>query len=98
MKEIQKFDISKVVGSCSKTFNEPIGAFASPGYPNNYPDSTECSWKIEADPSEVISLEFAKYDVEEHYDLIKIQSTVTGVTKDIGKPHINADLWLAGWI
>ena len=69
--------------------SEPIGAFASPGYPNNYPDNTECSWKIEADPSEVISLEFSKYDVEEHYDLIKIQSTVTGVTKDIGQSFMS---------
>ncbi|XP_038671702.1 mannan-binding lectin serine protease 1 isoform X2 [Scyliorhinus canicula] len=62
-------------------FTEKSGVISSPDYPNPYPKSTDCLYRIELEEGFTISLEFAEiFDLEDHpdvpcpYDYIKIKA------------------------
>ncbi|XP_035684202.1 uncharacterized protein LOC118421148 [Branchiostoma floridae] len=40
------------------------GNFTSPGFPNNYPNNTNMTWRIEADSDDVVHLKFVRFDLE----------------------------------
>lgn len=40
------------------------GTFMSSGFPNQYPDNTECSWYIYSSQSNAILLQFSKFELE----------------------------------
>ncbi|XP_071942939.1 cubilin-like isoform X2 [Antedon mediterranea] len=40
------------------------GYFTSPGYPNNYPSSTECAWTISAPAGQAIQIDFLSIDIQ----------------------------------
>ncbi|XP_015795561.2 cubilin-like, partial [Tetranychus urticae] len=49
---------------CGGTFTGFTGNFASPGYPNSYPLSTTCIWKIKASSGNRVSLTFLDFNFE----------------------------------
>ncbi|XP_075053119.1 discoidin, CUB and LCCL domain-containing protein 2 [Mixophyes fleayi] len=51
---------------CGYTFFGPeSGTFTSKSYPNTYPNSTVCEWKIQVKPGERIQLKFGDFDIED---------------------------------
>ncbi|XP_067898962.1 mannan-binding lectin serine protease 1 isoform X3 [Heterodontus francisci] len=67
---------------CSdNVFTEKSGVINSPDYPNSYPKSSDCLYRIELEEGFSISLEFADiFDLEDHpdvpcpYDYLKIKA------------------------
>ena len=84
---VEAVDLSKIKGSCKGDLNEPIGYFASPNYPSNYPDNAQCSWTIEAKDDEVIKFELINFDLERDYDYLKVESRPTGLTSFLDVQH-----------
>eukprot|EP00058_Branchiostoma_floridae_P020364 XP_002605854.1 hypothetical protein BRAFLDRAFT_90827 [Branchiostoma floridae] len=64
------------------------GSFTSPNYTNNYPDNSNCTYKISVTPPKVIRLTFTDFNTEEDYDFVYVYD---GDTVDpsqlIGKFH-----------
>ncbi|KAG8590729.1 hypothetical protein GDO81_006869 [Engystomops pustulosus] len=51
---------------CGYTYFGPeSGTFTSKNYPNTYPNSTVCEWKIQVKPGERILLKFGDFDIED---------------------------------
>ncbi|CAN2390042.1 CUB and LCCL [Pristimantis euphronides] len=51
---------------CGYTFLGPeSGTFTSKNYPNTYPNSTVCEWKIQVKPGDRILLKFGDFDIED---------------------------------
>ncbi|XP_059507155.1 mannan-binding lectin serine protease 1 [Stegostoma tigrinum] len=64
-------------------FTEKSGTISSPDYPNSYPKSSDCLYRIELEEGFTISLEFADiFDLEDHpdvpcpYDYLKIKAGI----------------------
>ena len=53
------------LSSCGGDLASEEGRFASPGYPNNYPDMAECIWKIGGSPGNKVRVMFLWYDIVE---------------------------------
>ena len=51
--------------ACGGDLVSEEGRFASPGYPNNYPDMAECIWKIGGAPGNKVRVTFLWYDIVE---------------------------------
>ena len=49
-----------------------FGSFASPKYPNNYPDNERCTWGITVPSGYRIKVVFNEFDTESSYDSLKI--------------------------
>ncbi|XP_053208270.1 cubilin-like [Panonychus citri] len=55
---------SQYVDSCSYELNSWEGTISSPEYPNDYPPSRTCVWKINLAPGNLISLKFHSFDIQ----------------------------------
>ncbi|XP_072174323.1 cubilin-like [Diadema setosum] len=55
---------------CGGTLLGNTGAFSSPNYPNNYPDSRDCTWVISATEGQQIKLNFTDFELEPSTDCI----------------------------
>ena len=53
------------LSSCGGDLSSEEGRFASPGYPNNYPDMAECIWKIGGSPGNKVRVMLLWYDIVE---------------------------------
>ncbi|CAH1274042.1 BMP1 [Branchiostoma lanceolatum] len=55
-----------VVSSCGNltVFNSDSGSFTSPGWPDPYPLSTNCTWQINVDPGKFVLIRFVEFDLE----------------------------------
>ncbi|NXG41986.1 CUBN protein, partial [Psilopogon haemacephalus] len=51
--------------SCGGSFHAERGAFSSPAYPQPYPPSTECVWRILSSPGNRLQLSFTEFQMEE---------------------------------
>ncbi|XP_028815099.1 cubilin [Denticeps clupeoides] len=49
---------------CSEVFTTPTGELTSPNYPNNYPNSRECIYRIVMELNKQIMLNFTDFDLE----------------------------------
>lgn len=72
-----KLEWSEVDGDCGGSFtNVDHGTISSPGFPNPYPTSKDCKWKIQVSFSKRIQLNFATLQIgnhdECHYDWLKV--------------------------
>ncbi|XP_053208504.1 cubilin-like [Panonychus citri] len=61
---IFKLEYLRNLNNCSFVFNSWEGTFNSPGYPNDYPPSRTCVWKINLAQGNLISLKFHSFDVK----------------------------------
>ncbi|NXI02302.1 AGRG6 protein, partial [Pachycephala philippinensis] len=50
---------------CRTVLTDPSGAFTSPCYPSDYPNSQACKWIIRAPHGFIIQLTFIDFDIEE---------------------------------
>ncbi|KAI8767433.1 mucin-like protein, partial [Biomphalaria glabrata] len=55
---------STTTADCGGQLTSSYGIIKSPGYPNNYPNSSECRWIITANVGQVIDLRFHRVDLE----------------------------------
>ncbi|BHF77942.1 Bone morphoproteintic protein 1 [Sparganum proliferum] len=53
---------------CRKYFKAEKGTIMSPGYPNPYPPSSECTWNIEVPDGDTVTLTFHSFELESHED------------------------------
>uniref|UniRef100_A0A8C4LQK8 Adhesion G-protein coupled receptor G6 n=1 Tax=Equus asinus TaxID=9793 RepID=A0A8C4LQK8_EQUAS len=51
--------------SCRLILSNPSGAFTSPCYPNDYPNSQACMWTLRAPTGYIIQITFNDFDIEE---------------------------------
>ncbi|XP_053208268.1 cubilin-like [Panonychus citri] len=61
---IFKFTHFRDLDNCSSELNSWEGTFSSPGYPNDYPPSRTCVWKINLAPGNFIFLKFHSFDIQ----------------------------------
>ncbi|KAM4028087.1 cubilin isoform 1-T1 [Anomaloglossus baeobatrachus] len=55
---------SASMSACGGTLHMENGAFNSPGYPDNYPASTECVWDIRSSPGNRLMLSFMSFSLQ----------------------------------
>lgn len=67
---------SNCLSGCSAHLTRPTGEISTPGYPNAYPDSTVCEWKIQVDFNQSVELHIEKFYFEKsvncEYDSLKV--------------------------
>ncbi|XP_069815839.1 cubilin [Dendropsophus ebraccatus] len=56
---------SASLSACGGTLHMENGEFSSPGYPNNYPENTECVWTILSSPGNRLLLSFMTFSLQE---------------------------------
>ncbi|NWR74432.1 CUBN protein, partial [Centropus unirufus] len=52
---------------CGGDFTAPVGTFTSPNYPNLYPHSRVCEWRITVEEGRRVTLTFNDMKTEEHW-------------------------------
>ncbi|XP_071498643.1 extracellular serine proteinase-like [Diadema antillarum] len=61
---------------CGHVFTEATGQFTSPNYPGNYDNNEDCSFTIQAEAGETVTLSFSVFNVESHsscgYDAVQV--------------------------
>ncbi|BHF77938.1 Bone morphoproteintic protein 1 [Sparganum proliferum] len=61
---------------CRKHLKAGEGEIVSPGYPERYPPSSECTWNIEVPVGNIVNLTFHSFEVESHencsYDYLAV--------------------------
>ncbi|KTF87440.1 hypothetical protein cypCar_00025640 [Cyprinus carpio] len=60
------FKATYYFSECGGSQSGEGGAISSPGYPNNYPGPSRCTWLLEAPVGHTIILTFTYFEVEEH--------------------------------
>lgn len=68
--EIGKFSLCPIYllltgPECSQNYTAPTGVIKSPGFPEKYPNSLECTYIIFAPKMSEIILEFESFDLEQ---------------------------------
>ncbi|XP_066506067.1 deleted in malignant brain tumors 1 protein-like [Hoplias malabaricus] len=81
--------IGGVFGSCGGSYTQESGRFASPQYPSNYPDFSNCGWRISSPGTKNIRLTFIFVDVEESddcpFDAIRVYDGPSTSSNLLGK-------------
>ncbi|XP_072119061.1 low-density lipoprotein receptor-related protein 12 isoform X1 [Mobula birostris] len=60
----QVSDISTACGDVPVQLRAPNGIITSPGWPFNYPTGTNCSWYIQGNREEIITISFQEFDIQ----------------------------------
>ncbi|XP_056125886.1 CUB and sushi domain-containing protein 3 isoform X4 [Rhinichthys klamathensis goyatoka] len=61
------------IAECGGSFKgESSGRILSPGYPFPYDNNLRCTWSIEVDPGNTVSLQFLAFDTEASHDILKV--------------------------
>ncbi|XP_035665217.1 uncharacterized protein LOC118408507 [Branchiostoma floridae] len=60
------------LSACDLSLTADSGSFTSPNYTNNYPDNSNCTYKISVTPPKVVRLTFADFNTEEDYDFVYV--------------------------
>ena len=81
------FDINSLSGTCGGILDAKSGHVASPGWPENYPGNSDCTWSIMAEIDEIVELLFLVYDVEDSYDYVDVVETASGLTYYVQPEH-----------
>lgn len=75
---------------CGETFNSPVGSFTSPNYPDYYPNSRDCIFKIIVQINMQIMLNFTNFELEGsppscNFDFVEIRDGGYETSPFIGK-------------
>ena len=78
--------------TCNVHLSKGPGELASPSWPENYPPSIRCSWRLTAPPGQRVHLHVTAFDLEEHalghcndhYDHVRILDGGTVTSTKIG--------------
>jgi hypothetical protein len=49
------------------------GVITSPRHPHNYPNNTDCLWRIRVHKEKVLSITITSLDIEEGYDFLEVK-------------------------
>ncbi|XP_076868457.1 CUB and sushi domain-containing protein 3 isoform X4 [Brachyhypopomus gauderio] len=61
------------IAECGGSFKgESVGRILSPGYPFPYDNNLRCTWSIEVDSGNTVSLQFLAFDTEASHDILKV--------------------------
>uniref|UniRef100_A0A665TZ64 CUB and Sushi multiple domains 3a n=1 Tax=Echeneis naucrates TaxID=173247 RepID=A0A665TZ64_ECHNA len=61
------------IAECGGRFKgESTGRILSPGYPFPYDNNLRCTWTIEVDSGNIVSLQFLAFDTEASHDMLKV--------------------------
>ncbi|KAL2080246.1 hypothetical protein ACEWY4_024039 [Coilia grayii] len=61
------------IAECGGRFKgESTGRILSPGYPFPYDNNLRCTWTIEVDTGNIVSLQFLAFDTEASHDILKV--------------------------
>ncbi|XP_055013071.1 CUB and sushi domain-containing protein 3 [Boleophthalmus pectinirostris] len=61
------------IAECGGRFKgESSGRILSPGYPFPYDNNLRCTWTIEVDSGNIVSLQFLSFDTEASHDMLKV--------------------------
>ncbi|XP_072548530.1 CUB and sushi domain-containing protein 3 isoform X2 [Salminus brasiliensis] len=61
------------IAECGGNFKgESSGRILSPGYPFPYDNNLRCTWTIEVDSGNTVSLQFLAFDTEASHDILKV--------------------------
>ncbi|XP_029694158.1 CUB and sushi domain-containing protein 3-like isoform X4 [Takifugu rubripes] len=61
------------IAECGGRFKgESTGRILSPGYPFPYDNNLRCTWTIEVNPGNIVSLQFLAFDTEASHDILKV--------------------------
>ncbi|XP_035382269.1 CUB and sushi domain-containing protein 3 [Electrophorus electricus] len=61
------------IAECGGSFKgESSGRILSPGYPFPYDNNLRCTWTIEVDSGNTVSLQFLTFDTEASHDILKV--------------------------
>ncbi|XP_064839021.1 CUB and sushi domain-containing protein 3-like isoform X1 [Oncorhynchus masou masou] len=61
------------IAECGGKFTgESSGRILSPGYPFPYDNNLRCTWIIEVDSGNIVSLQFLAFDTEASHDILKV--------------------------
>ncbi|XP_055473535.1 neuropilin-1 isoform X2 [Psammomys obesus] len=90
-----RYEIFKRGPECSQNYTAPTGVIKSPGFPEKYPNSLECTYIIFAPKMSEIILEFESFDLEQdsnppggmfcRYDRLEIWDGFPEVGPHIGR-------------
>ena len=81
-----------VFSACpSSVSGKNSGRFASPNYPNNYPDNEDCSWGITVPDGLLVKVEFSHFNTEGGYDKLWIYDGPSGSSSLL--VTLTGDLW-----
>ncbi|XP_008845810.1 neuropilin-1 isoform X2 [Nannospalax galili] len=90
-----RYEIFKRGPECSQNYTAPSGVIKSPGYPEKYPNSLECTYIIFAPKMSEVILEFESFDLEQdpnppggifcRYDRLEIWDGFPDVGPHIGR-------------
>ncbi len=51
--------------ACGGEITSARGRFASPSYPDSYPPSSQCEWRLDGSPGNRVALSFSAFDLED---------------------------------
>uniref|UniRef100_A0A8D3D5H9 CUB and Sushi multiple domains 3a n=1 Tax=Scophthalmus maximus TaxID=52904 RepID=A0A8D3D5H9_SCOMX len=61
------------IAECGGSFKgESTGRILSPGYPFPYDNNLRCTWTIEVNSGNIVSLQFLAFDTEASHDILKV--------------------------
>nr|XP_020452269.1 CUB and sushi domain-containing protein 3-like isoform X4 [Monopterus albus] len=61
------------IAECGGSFiGESTGRILSPGYPFPYDNNLRCTWTIEVNAGNIVSLQFLAFDTEASHDILKV--------------------------
>ncbi|MEQ2200593.1 CUB and sushi domain-containing protein 3, partial [Xenoophorus captivus] len=66
-------NLPSCIAECGGSFmGESTGRILSPGYPFPYDNNLRCTWTIEVNPGNIVSLQFLAFDTEASHDILKV--------------------------
>uniref|UniRef100_A0A8C2Z0K3 CUB and Sushi multiple domains 3 n=1 Tax=Cyclopterus lumpus TaxID=8103 RepID=A0A8C2Z0K3_CYCLU len=66
-------NLPSCIAECGGSFEgESTGRILSPGYPFPYDNNLRCTWTIEVDSGNIVSLQFLAFDTEASHDILKV--------------------------
>ena len=51
---------------CAVTLTQPLGVITSPGFPQLYRNGIECTWNIQIQIGQMISISFLHFELEQN--------------------------------
>ena len=74
---------------CVFHLTKESGTFETPGFPEKYPNNTQCIWNIHVEPGRFILLSFHIFEIESHRgkctDIVEVKDGSTPTDELLGE-------------
>ena len=82
-------DILPFFSDCLFHLTKESGTFETPGFPDKYPNNTQCIWNIRVEPGRFILLSFHVFEIESHrgkcMDIVEVKDGSTSTDELLGE-------------